>query len=101
MGRTLMAARRALVVLIVLLTAIGLGTLLLQVLAPGGWTLPKLAMLVALGGTASWTGLGVARRRRAREGSVAPNGDRRDGAERGYAARAAAVAASAARSRQA
>ncbi len=37
-----MAARRALVVLIVLLAAIGLGTLLVQVLAPGGWTLPKL-----------------------------------------------------------
>ena len=37
-----MAARRASVLLIVLLTAIGLGTLLLQVLAPGGWTPAKL-----------------------------------------------------------
>jgi membrane glycosyltransferase len=55
-----MAARRALVVLIVLLTAIGLGLLLLQVLAPGGWTLPKLAMLVAFLGTAPWTGLCLA-----------------------------------------
>ena len=55
-----MAARRALVVLIVLLTAIGLGTLLVQVLAPGGWTLPKMAMLVAFAGTAPWTGLCLA-----------------------------------------
>ncbi len=55
-----MAARRALVVLIVLLTAIGLGLLLLQVLAPGGWTLPKLVMLVAFLGTAPWTGLCLA-----------------------------------------
>src|SRR4051812_34598547 len=60
MERTLMAARRALVVLIVMLTAVGLGTLLLQVLAPGGWTLPKMAMLVAFAGTASWTGLCLA-----------------------------------------
>jgi membrane glycosyltransferase len=55
-----MAARRALVVLIVLLTAIGLGLLLVQVLAPGGWTLAKLAMLVAFLGTAPWTGLCLA-----------------------------------------
>jgi membrane glycosyltransferase len=55
-----MAARRALVVLIVLLTAIGLGLLLLRVLAPGGWTLPKLVMLVAFLGTAPWTGLCLA-----------------------------------------
>jgi membrane glycosyltransferase len=55
-----MAARRALVVLIVLLVAIGLGHLLLQVLTPGGWTLPKLAMLAAFAGTAPWTGLCVA-----------------------------------------
>ena len=51
-----MAARRALVVLIVLLTATGLGMLLLRVLAPGGWTLPKLVMLAAFLGTAPWTG---------------------------------------------
>ena len=55
-----MAARRALVVLIVLLTAIGLGLLLLRVLAPGGWTLPKLVMLAAFLGTAPWTGLCLA-----------------------------------------
>jgi membrane glycosyltransferase len=55
-----MAARRALVVLIVLLTAAGLGLLLLQVLAPGGWTLPKLVMLAAFLGTVPWTGLCLA-----------------------------------------
>src|SRR5579871_275483 len=55
-----MAARRALVVLIVLLTGIGLGALLVKVLAPGGWTLPKLAMLIAFIGTAPWTGLCLA-----------------------------------------
>ena len=55
-----MAARRALVVLIVLLAATGLGTLLIQVLAPGGWTLPKLAMMAAFVGTAPWTGLCLA-----------------------------------------
>jgi membrane glycosyltransferase len=55
-----MAVRRALVVLIVLLVAIGLGLLLRQVLAPGGWTLPKLVMLAAFVGTAPWTGLCLA-----------------------------------------
>jgi len=55
-----MAARRALVVLIVLLAAAGLGTLLFHVLAPGGWTLPKLVMLAAFAGTAPWTGLCLA-----------------------------------------
>jgi membrane glycosyltransferase len=55
-----MAARRSLVVLIVLLTATGLGLLLWQVLAPGGWTLPKLVMLVAFLGTTPWTGLCLA-----------------------------------------
>ena len=55
-----MAVRRALVVLIVLLTGIGLGALLVKVLAPGGWTLPKLTMLVAFLGTAPWTGLCLA-----------------------------------------
>jgi membrane glycosyltransferase len=52
-----MAARRSLVVLIALLVGFGLGWLLLHVLAPGGWTLPKLAMLAAFVGTAPWTGL--------------------------------------------
>jgi len=52
-----MAARRALVVFIILLVAIGLGTLLVQVLAPGGWTLAKLVMLAAFIGTTPWTGL--------------------------------------------
>ena len=55
-----MAARRAFVVLIVLLTALGLGSLLVQVLAPGGWTIPKLAMFLAFLGTAPWTGLCLA-----------------------------------------
>ena len=55
-----MVARRALVVLIALLVAIGLGFLLLRVLAPGGWTLAKLVMLFAFIGTAPWTGLCVA-----------------------------------------
>lgn len=55
-----MAARRALVVLIVLLTGIGLGALLVKVLAPGGWTPPKLVMLIAFIGTAPWTGLCLA-----------------------------------------
>jgi membrane glycosyltransferase len=55
-----MAARRLLVVLIVLLVATGLGLLVWQVLAPGGWTLPKLVMLAAFIGTAPWTGLCVA-----------------------------------------
>ena len=55
-----MAIRRACVVLIVLLTAIGLTTLLWQVLAPGGWTAAKLAMFAAFAGTAPWTGLCLA-----------------------------------------
>ncbi len=55
-----MVARRALVVFIALLVAIGLGFLLLRVLAPGGWTLAKLVMLFAFIGTAPWTGLCVA-----------------------------------------
>src|SRR3954454_14201372 len=57
---TLMAARTALVVLIGLLAAVGLNLLLLQVLSPGGWTLPKLVMLAAFLGTTPWTGLCVA-----------------------------------------
>src|ERR1700735_3570260 len=52
-----MTARRSLVVLIGLLVALGLGLLLARVLAPGGWTLPKLIMLAAFVGTAPWTGL--------------------------------------------
>ena len=52
-----MAARRALVVFIVLLVGAGLGLLLVHVLAPGGWTPPKLIMLAAFIGTAPWTGL--------------------------------------------
>jgi membrane glycosyltransferase len=55
-----MAARRALVMLIVLLAATGLGFLLWQVLAPGDWTFPKLVMLVAFLGTTPWTGLCLA-----------------------------------------
>jgi membrane glycosyltransferase len=55
-----MAARRTLVALIVLLNAAVLGFLLWRVLAPGGWSAPKLAMLVACLGTAPWTGLCLA-----------------------------------------
>jgi membrane glycosyltransferase len=55
-----MGFRRAVVALIALLTGLGLGTLLVQVLAPGGWTVAKLVMLVAFAGTAPWTGLCLA-----------------------------------------
>jgi membrane glycosyltransferase len=55
-----MAIRRAAVMLISLLTAIGLASLLWHVLAPGGWTLPKLAMLAAFAGTVPWTALCLA-----------------------------------------
>jgi len=55
-----MAARRALVMLIVLLTVAGLSLLLWQVLAPGGWTFTKLVMFVAFLGTTPWTGLCLA-----------------------------------------
>ena len=55
-----MTLRRTLVALIVLAVSLGLGTLLWHVLAPGGWTLPKLLMLAAFAGTAPWTGLCVA-----------------------------------------
>src|SRR4051794_12053994 len=55
-----MAARRAVVVLLVLLTAVGLGSLLVQVLSPGGWTVAKLVMLASFAGTAPWTGLCLA-----------------------------------------
>ena len=111
-----MGFRRAVVVLIVLLTGLGLGTLLLQVLAPGGWTAAKLVMLAAFAGTAPWTGLClangligflilVARRDPVRavvSGAIddrrnaAAHRDRDDGARRGHAPRAAAAAAAAA-----
>lgn len=52
-----MAARRALVASIVLIVALCLGLLLWRVLAPGGWTVPKLVMFGAFAGTAPWTGL--------------------------------------------
>src|SRR5437588_231606 len=55
-----MPARRALVVLIIFLVAVGLGTLLWDVLAPGGWTPAKIVMFAAFAGTAPWTGLCVA-----------------------------------------
>ena len=55
-----MAARRTLVALIILLNTATLGFLLWRVLAPGGWTLSKLAMAVAFLGTAAWTGLCLA-----------------------------------------
>ncbi len=43
-----------------LATALGLGVLLWRVLAPGGWTVAKLAMAVGFIGTAPWTGLCLA-----------------------------------------
>lgn len=55
-----MVTRRACVLLIAALTIAGLGWLLWQVLAPGGWTVAKLVMLVAFAGTAPWTGLCLA-----------------------------------------
>ncbi len=55
-----MAIRRALVLLISLLTAAVLASLLWQVLAPGGWTAAKLVLLGAFAGTAPWTGLCLA-----------------------------------------
>jgi membrane glycosyltransferase len=55
-----MACRRGVVVVLVLLSTLGLGGLLLQVLAPGGWTIAKLTMFAAFLGTAPWTGLSFA-----------------------------------------
>ncbi len=55
-----MAARRLLVAVVALGVAAGLLWLLWQVLAPGGWTAAKLAMLAGLAGTAPWTGLCLA-----------------------------------------
>ena len=55
-----MLARRLLVATIVLGTTGLLLGLLWQVLAPGGWTLAKLAMLVGFVGTALWAGLCLA-----------------------------------------
>jgi membrane glycosyltransferase len=52
-----MVMRRAVVLLIALLTDIGLAWLLWEVLGPGGWTAAKLAMATAFAGTAPWTGL--------------------------------------------
>ena len=58
-----MIARRLLVAMIVLCVAGGLVALLCgRCLAPGGWTVAKLAMLIGLLGTAPWTGLCVAGR---------------------------------------
>jgi membrane glycosyltransferase len=52
--------RIALVVGVVLAVAVGLGSLLWMVLAPGGWSLAKLMMLLGFMVTAPWTGLCVA-----------------------------------------
>jgi membrane glycosyltransferase len=52
-----MVARRAFVVLIALFVGAALGWLLVEVLAPGGWTPAKLAMLAAFIGVTPWTGL--------------------------------------------
>jgi membrane glycosyltransferase len=53
------AGRRAIVVLVALLSTIGLGGLLLEVLS-GGWTVAKLVMFASFLGTAPWTGLCLA-----------------------------------------
>lgn len=58
--RPKMVARRRLVGLTMLGVTAGLVALLGQVLAPAGWTFPKLAMLIGLLGTAPWTGLCLA-----------------------------------------
>ena len=55
-----MIARRMFVALVMLGVTSGLLTLLWQVLAPGGWTLAKLAMGVGLLGMAPWAGLCLA-----------------------------------------
>ncbi|MEJ0018858.1 MAG: glucans biosynthesis glucosyltransferase MdoH [Acetobacteraceae bacterium] len=55
-----MVMRRAGTLLLASLTALLLGWLLWQVLAPGGWTVAKLVMAVAFAGTAPWTGLCLA-----------------------------------------
>jgi membrane glycosyltransferase len=55
-----MIARRLFIVLVVAGVTGGLLTLLWHVLAPGGWTLAKLAMLVGALGTVPWTGLCLA-----------------------------------------
>src|SRR5690242_5927434 len=55
-----MAFRRACVMLIALVTASLLAFLLFKVLAPGGWTVPKLVMAAAFIGTTPWTGLCLA-----------------------------------------
>ncbi|HEY7578073.1 MAG TPA: glucans biosynthesis glucosyltransferase MdoH [Acetobacteraceae bacterium] len=52
-----MVMRRAVVLLIALLTDAGLAWLLWRVLAPDGWTTAKLVMAAAFAGTAPWTGL--------------------------------------------
>lgn len=52
--------RRGVVAAIVACVPTGLVWLLWRVLAPGGWTLAKVAMLVGLLGTAPWTGLCLA-----------------------------------------
>ena len=55
-----MASRRLLILSLAALAAVTLGWLLLQVLAPGGWTVAKLVMLASFCATAPWTGLCVA-----------------------------------------
>ena len=55
-----MGLRRLLIAAIAAATAAGLGDLLLQVLAPGGWTIAKLLMLVGYAGAAPWVGLCLA-----------------------------------------
>ncbi|MBN8908711.1 MAG: hypothetical protein J0H99_19300, partial [Rhodospirillales bacterium] len=56
-GEPAMAWRRALVGVIATLAVIGLGALLWQVLAPGGWTWAKGLMAAGFAGAAPWLGL--------------------------------------------
>lgn len=55
-----MIARRVLVASLAICVASGLIWLLWCALAPGGWTIAKLVMLVGLAGMAPWTGLCLA-----------------------------------------
>jgi len=55
-----MLFRRSLTAAIAVAVAAGLLALLVRVVAPGGWTLAKLLMLIGLAGQGPWVGLSVA-----------------------------------------
>jgi membrane glycosyltransferase len=54
-----MLVRRVVFFALLLLTAIGLTVLMWRVLAPGGWTVPKVLLVVAFVGVAPWLGVCV------------------------------------------